>query len=132
MATSGKCEQCGAEVLSDQRKCPACGAPNENYVEHKRQLHDVPRTVDDLKAYCASRGMPLERMRFFIGEDCREPCAFGICRQGEEFVTYKNRTDGTRFERYRGPDEAVAVEELFVKLLDECHMRRIYPENMKG
>ena len=131
MATSGKCRQCGAAVMSDQRKCPACGAPNENYVEHKLQLHDAPRTIEGLKAYCSERGIPAERIRFFIGQDYREPCAFGICRQGDEFVVYKNKADGTRFERYRGPDEAIAAEELFAKILDECHMRGICPENMK-
>ncbi len=71
-------------------------------------------------------------MRFFIGENYREPRAFGICRDNGEWIVYKNKDDGNRFIRYRGLDEEVAVEEIFGKLLDECHLRGIVPENMKG
>ena len=30
-------------------------------------------TIEDIKQFAAERNMPLERMRFFIGEDYREP-----------------------------------------------------------
>jgi hypothetical protein len=72
--------------------------------------------------------MPLVRLRFFIGEDYREPKAFGIYRDGEDVVVYKNKADGSRAIRYRGRDEEHAVDELFQKLLDECHSRGIYPD----
>ena len=36
MITTRKCVFCGADVRSDERKCPACGAPNELYVHHDR------------------------------------------------------------------------------------------------
>jgi hypothetical protein len=72
--------------------------------------------------------MPLLRMRFFVGEDFKEPKAFGIYQDGDDFVVYKNKANGQRAVRYRGPDEAYAVSELFQKLLEECHNRGIYPD----
>ena len=129
MPTNGKCPFCGGTVASNERKCPECGAANENYVEYNRVIRDAPRTIGEMKDYCARRGMPLERMRFFIGINYTEPRAFGIYQDGDRFVVYKNKSSGERAIRYNGPDEAKAVNELFAKLLDECHMRGIYPEN---
>ena len=81
--------------------------------------------MEELKAYCIARKLPLDRLRFFIGEDYREPRAFGIYREGTDFVVYKNKADGSRFVRYRGPDEEKAVGELFEKLLDSCRRANI-------
>lgn len=128
MASTGKCPYCGSTVSSDDEKCPSCGAPNQNHIEDTPKTIFLPKTIDELKEYCAERGMPLLRMRFFIGEDFREPKAFGIYQDGHDFVVYKNKADGSRAVRYRGPDEAHAVDELFRKLLDECHNRGIYPD----
>ena len=128
MASTGKCPFCGGVVRSDERTCPHCGAENKLYIEDKPRTIHRPRTIDELKEYCAERGMPLLRMRFFIGEDYKEPKAFGIYRDGKNFVVYKNKADGSRAVRYRGPDEAHAVDELFQKLLSECHNRGIYPD----
>ena len=90
-----------------------------------------PRTIEELKRYCAEKHMPLERMRFFLDQDYREPRAFGIYRDGDEFVVYKNKADGSRAVRYRGRDEAYAVRELYDKLLEECHQRGIYPDGVR-
>lgn len=87
-----------------------------------------PGTIEQLRDFCAYNEMPLERMRFFVGEDYRQPRAFGIYRDGETFVVYKNKDDGSRAVRYNGPDEAYAVGELYDKLLDECHKRDIWPD----
>lgn len=84
-----------------------------------------PKTIDELKAYCANEGMPLEKMRFFIGEDYREARAFGIYQDEDgSFVVYKNKADGSRAVRYQGPDEAYAVKELYEKLQSEIELRR--------
>ena len=128
MASTGKCEYCGATLLSTDRQCPQCGAPNPNYVEPMERTVFLPKTIEELKEYCAERGMPLLRMRFFIGENFQEPKAFGIYKDGDEYVVYKNKANGQRAVRYRGPDEAYAVNELFEKLLEECHNRGIYPD----
>ena len=128
MASTSQCPYCGSTVTSNEKFCGNCGAPNEGYIaDTKRQIF-LPKTIDELKEYCAERGMPLLKMRFFIGEDYRRPKAFGIYRDGNEFVVYKNKANGERAVRYRGPDEAHAVNELFLKLLDECHHRGIYPD----
>ena len=111
------CSVCGGSVRSDEPVCPQCGAPNE-----------VPQTIEELKSYCRKRGMPLQRMRFFIGENYQEPKAFGIYEQNGRYIVYKNKANGTRAVRYDGPDEGNAVKELFLKLLDECHNRGIYPD----
>ena len=128
MPSTSKCEYCGATILSSDRQCPQCGAPNPNYVEEMKRTVFLPKTIEELKEYCSERGMPLLRMRFFVGEDFKEPKAFGIYRDGDDFVVYKNKANGQRAVRYRGPDEAYAVSELFQKLLEECHNRGIYPD----
>ncbi len=128
MASTGKCRFCGGAVRSDERNCPQCGGANENYVADTPRTVFLPKTIDELKEYCSERGMPLLRMRFFIDENYQQPRAFGIYRDGNDFVVYKNKSDGSRSVRYRGPDEAHAVNELFLKLLEECHNRGIYPD----
>ena len=127
MAQSFRCEYCGSSLSSDEQNCPYCGAPNPHYLPGASiapaESWERPRTISELQAYCASRGMPLEKMRFFIGEDYREPRAFGIYRDGSDFVVYKNKADGSRAIRYRGPDEAFAVGELYDKLMAEHAIR---------
>lgn len=101
--------------------CPECG------FEQQRGgilLTRIPETIDELKAFCVEQGMPLERMRFFIGEDFKEPKAFGIFQADNgDFVVYKNKADGSRAVRYQGPDEAYAVHELYEKLKSEVELR---------
>ena len=71
-------------------------------------------------------GMPLERMRFFIGEDRQEPKCFGIYHDEAEdrWVVYKNKADGSRAVRYSGPDEAYAANEIWMKIQSEIDIRR--------
>ncbi len=128
MASTGKCQFCGATVTSDEKQCPGCGAANPNYVPKGNLIITHPKTIEELKTYCAQHDMPLLRMRFFVGEDYREAKAFGIYQDGDQFVVYKNKSDGSRSVRYHGPDEAYAVNELYQKLLSECHNRGIYPD----
>lgn len=128
MASTSKCPYCDGTVSSEDKVCPHCGASNENYVADTPRQIFLPKTIDELKEYCAERGMPLLRMRFFIGEDFKEPRAFGIYKDGDRFVVYKNKADGSRAIRYQGPDEEYAVNEIFQKLLVECHNRGIYPD----
>ncbi len=131
MASTGSCPFCGGALRSDQKTCPNCGAKNPGYVTDGKLTIFKPKTVEELKEYCAERGMPLKRMRFFIDEDYRAPKAFGIYRDGDEFVVYKNKADGSRAVRYRGRDEAYAVRELHQKLVDECRQRGIDPDGGK-
>ena len=128
MASTSQCPYCGATVSSEDKYCSGCGAPNEGYVADTERSIFMPKTIAELQEYCAERGMPLLKMRFFIGEDYRKPKAFGIYKDGEDFVVYKNKANGQRAIRYQGPNEAFAVNELFLKLLEECHNRGIYPD----
>ena len=128
MPSTSQCKYCGAAVSSSDEHCPNCGAVNDGYVADTERHIFLPQTIDELKEYCAERGMPLLRMRFFIGEDYKKPKAFGIYKDGKNFVVYKNKANGQRAVRYRGPDEKYAVNELFMKLLEECHNRGIYPD----
>lgn len=128
MASTNQCKYCGSTVSSSDTCCPNCGAPNEGYIADTKRQVFLPKTIEELKEYCSERGMPLLRMRFFIGEDYQKPKAFGIYRDGENFIVYKNKANGQRAIRYRGPNEAFAVNELFLKLLEECHNRGIYPD----
>ncbi len=133
MASTGNCNYCGGLVLSNEKTCPTCGAANLLYVEDAPSVVLTPHTIGELKEYCAERNMPLQRMRFFIGENYKKPKAFGIYQNGAgEFVVYKNKADGSRSIRYIGRDEEYAVRELYLKLLDECHKRNIWPDTPDG
>ena len=117
-----KCEYCGGFLSDTAERCPNCGGVNAHLM---RSAEGIPKTVAELQAFCKSRGMPLEKMRFFLGEDYKEPRAFGIYRDGNgDFIVYKNKADGTRAVRYRGKDEAYAVNELYQKLKSEVGKRK--------
>lgn len=113
-----RCEYCGQLIDETEDTCPHCGAVNP---AASRAASGVPRTIEELKAFAARHNLPLEKMRFFLGEDYRGPRAFGICRDDDtgEFVVYKNKSDGSRAVRYRGHDEAYAVNELYQKMKSE-------------
>ena len=129
MASTCKCEYCGSTISTADKTCPNCGAANPLYVVDTEKIITDPQTIEELQEYCAERGMPLARMRFFIGEDFKEPKAFGIYRDNRgDVVVYKNKADGTRAIRYKGKDERHAVNEIYGKLLEECHNRGIYPD----
>ncbi len=129
MPSVEKCRYCGSDIRSDEENCPGCGAPNAFFVgDGVPSLSPRPRTMEDLKDFAVEHSLPLERMRFYVDRDYRESRAYGIYRDGDKFIVYKNKADGSRAIRYSGPDEERAVGELYDKLLSECHNRGIYPE----
>ena len=154
MTETRHCPNCGAEVAPGGRFCPQCGssveAPEPVPAKEDRPADGFnilsgeaapagqapadefanrrPATIEELRRYCAARSMPLEKMRFFIGENYQQPRAFGVYEEDGRFTVYKNKADGSRAVRYCGPDEAYAVNELYQKLLEECHNRGIFPE----
>ena len=114
-----KCEFCGSMINDTEQQCPNCGAPNSNV---RRSSGDQPLTIAQLQQWYESKGLPpYEVTRFFIGQDVHEPRAFGIYfdETTGNFIVYKNKDTGKRAVRYRGTDEAYAVNELFQRLKQE-------------
>lgn len=93
-----------------------------------------PRTIEELQLWYMYHNLPPANItRFFIGIDYKEPRAYGIYKQGEQVIVYKNKDDGTRAIRYEGTDEAYAVNEIWLKLKERIaeekeknHPRKVY------
>lgn len=112
-----KCEYCGGWIDDADEVCPNCGAANDHLMVSGA---GEPKTIEELRAFAEARNLPLRDMRFFIGEDYKEPRAFGIYEEPDgNFVVYKNKANGERAVRYRGKDEAYAVNELYQKMKSE-------------
>lgn len=113
-----KCEYCGNLIDDSLPNCLHCGAPNNNM---SRSASNIPKTIEELQNFCVQKHIDLERLHFHIGEDYREPKAFGIYHDEStgDFVVYKNKADGTRAIRYKGKDEDYAVNEIYQKLKAE-------------
>jgi len=112
-----KCEYCNTMFEDSLEKCPNCGAANKNI---RRMADKTPKTIKELHEWYAARNLPpYEVTRFFIGVDYKKPKAYGIYQDGADFVVYKNKADGSRAVRYKGSDEAYAVNEIYLKLKSE-------------
>ena len=125
-----KCEFCGSFIEDTESICPQCGGVNEN---HRRIVDGTPKTIEQLQQWYKSRGLPPEEVtRFFIGKDIKEPKAFGIYEEFGTFVVYKNKADGTRAVRYKGTDEAYAVNELYLRLKEEILNQKAHNIEKRG
>ncbi len=112
-----KCEYCGSMIDSTLDKCPNCGAANKNVV---RVAKSTPKTIEELKEWYSAHNLPPSNVtRFFIGENYTGARAFGIYKDGDNYIVYKNKDTGERAIRYQGTDEAYAVNELYLKLKSE-------------
>lgn len=111
------CDYCGSYIETTDEECPHCGAKNSHFA---RTASDTPKTIEELRSYCESKNLPLERMHVHLGENYNAPKAFGIYKDDKtgHFVVYKNKADGQRAIRYEGTDEAYAVNELYLKIKD--------------
>ena len=82
----------------------------------------IPQTIEELQEWYDNHDLPSSDItRFYIGYDYQGSCAYGIYKKQSDntFVVYKNKPDGTRVIRYSGDSEALAVNELFKKLIVE-------------
>ena len=114
-----KCDYCNADINEYDEKCPNCGAVN---VHLQRNAKDAPQTIDELKEWYKEQNLPPEQItRFFIGKNYKKPKAFGIYKDetSGNYVVYKNKDTGIRAIRYKGKDEAFAVNELYLRLKKE-------------
>lgn len=111
------CVYCGNPMNDFDETCSNCGAVNQNL---RRTAPAQPQTIEELKEWYTVHGLPAEDVtRFYIGKNHVGPRAFGIYHDGEKFIVYKNKNDGSRVIRYEGNDEAYAVNELYQKLREE-------------
>lgn len=112
-----KCDYCEKVFQDTLAACPYCGGTNNRVV---RTAKDQPLTIEDLQKWYQEKKLPpYETTRFFIGQNVNFPRAFGIYQNGQNFIVYKNKADGTRAIRYEGEDEAYAVNEIFQRLKQE-------------
>lgn len=116
------CEYCGSQIDDTAAYCPNCSASN---VHMLRSANGVPKTIEELIAFCKEEKVPLAQMRFFLNENYTSPRAYGIYKDEEgNFIVYKNKGNGERIVRYRGTDEAYAVNEIYQKLRTEMSQQR--------
>ncbi len=83
-------------------------------------------TLAELQACCEERRLPLDKMRFALDVDKgHEPRWFYIYLDdmSGEWVVTKNKSDGSRVERYRGYDEETAVQIFADKMEEEANKR---------
>ena len=85
----------------------------------------MPRTIEGLKEWYAAKNLPPEETtRFFVGKDCKEPKAIGIYQDGDRFIVYMNKPDGSRVIWHEGGDEADAINELYRHLQEDVMNRK--------
>ena len=126
------CSECGALLPQSGAAVQAAPAEESLPAEESGRVR-TPQTIDELLAFCERHKLPLAKMRFFIGLDYPGARAFGIFRDADgQFVVYKNKADGSRAVRYRGPDEAYAVHEIFEKLKSEATVQRAHAASKKN
>lgn len=125
-----KCDWCGSWINDFDQVCPNCGGVNNNY---NRNASGAPQTIEELKAWAKAMNLPLEEMRTFIGEDYKGAKAFGIYKDESDgtFVVYKNKEDGSRAVRYKGTDEAYAVNELYQKMKERVAVQKAHQHPKK-
>ena len=122
-----KCDYCSNTYEDTLPKCPDCGAPNPT----QKSVSDAdPKTIAQLQAWYQARNLPPSDVtRFYIGVDYKHPKAFGIYKAEDgDFVVYKNKADGSRAVRYKGKDEAYAVNELLQRLKQEIVHQKNMPK----
>ena len=111
------CKYCGTLFDDVEEKCPHCKGENPNV---RKGDIDNPTTIEELEEWYKQRNLPsYDVTRFFIGINTKEARAFGIYREVDKVVVYKNKDDGKRAVRYEGTDEAFGVNEIFMRLKQE-------------
>ena len=84
------------------------------------------KTLNDLFRFVSDHNLDTDKMRFMLGGDTYEPRYFGIYYDENTglWIVYKNKSDGSRFIRYRGYSEEEAVNIIFDKMKEEMNLRK--------
>ena len=83
-------------------------------------------SIEEFRQFAADRHLPLEKMRFALGENKgNEPRWFYIYYDvyTDEYVVAKNKDTGAKFDRYRGKSESEACQILYDKMDEESRNR---------
>lgn len=121
-----KCDACKHIFDGSLHACPECGGMNFSAVTAEKKRTE-PLTIAELQKWYKDRKLPPSSVtHFYIGENTKNPKAFGIYqdKKSGKFVVYKNKASGERAVRYEGDDEAFAVKELHEKLKEEISKRK--------
>jgi len=91
-------------------------------------------SVQEYLDFAERHKLPLKKMRFFPGEKRTDPkCFYCYFDQSTgEWVTAKNKADGSTAERYRGHSEAIACQVLFDKMEEEAKKRGLIGSNKEA
>lgn len=99
--------------------------------EEKKYLPEEVESYEELKKIFEDFHIDSEKTRFYIGQDYTEPKAFVIYQDDMgDFVVYKMKADGTRALRYKGDNEAFAVNEYYQKFLEEVRKRPAFAKKL--
>ena len=125
-----KCDYCGAYIEDKDEFCSHCGAVNAYF---NRSTAGTPKTIEELKDWYRAKNLPSEEItRFFIGKNYQGARAIGIYEEDGEYIVYKNKDDGSRAVRYKGKDEAYAVNEVYLKLKSEILNQKAHNINNRN
>jgi hypothetical protein len=90
----------------------------------KKYLPQAVYSYEELVQIFKDFQIDSEKTRFYIGSDYADPKAFVIYQDDfDDYVVYKVKADGVRALRYKGKDEAYAVNEYYQKFLEEVRKR---------
>lgn len=123
-----KCENCGLIYDASSEKCPECG----EHIREQNMISDsVPDSLESLQKFVRDNNIDLKKLKLYINEDTKQIGAYGMIKdEYGDFTFYRNRSDGTRSVRYKGNNEAFAVNEFYRILIAVRSEVDIKPEDI--
>jgi predicted nucleic acid-binding Zn ribbon protein len=110
-----KCKACGTWINDTDKFCSNCAAPNTQQVDVTQD--DIPDTIVELRQwYVRQTAINNKIRRYLIGFSSDDPNASGICKNGNMFIVYENDANGKTTVKYKGTDEAYAVNAMCLQI----------------
>lgn len=108
-----RCKACGEWINDTDKFCSNCAAQNNKQVDVSND--DIPDTIAELrKWYMQQIAINNKIRRYMIGFSSDDPNAVGICKSGDSFIVYENDSNGVPTAKYKGTDEAYAVNAMYL------------------